>query len=261
MTTTFSHDDIRDWSKFSADNNPVHFEVEQALQAGLKDIIVQGMLVMLRSKELLEPYIQPNSCINFYLKKPIYVNESVHYQVIEKKNRISLKVMDALQEEAISANVTYNAQPLFETPKTKIVIPENYFKEQIALFKDLYPEINSSTILADALLFSFCFKLQKGECFYDIPNHKAQIQRLLDTHQAFVFQSSHKTFISETLFNLKQLDPSKLSASYEVGDFMSSPEMLHLSLNYQLFYEESMLCQTEISGITKLKINKEGNDE
>lgn len=254
MIATFSHADIQDWTTFSADDNPIHFDINVAKDGGLRNIVVQGMLVMLRAKSVLEPYIKANSCINFYLKKPVYVNEPVEYKVVEKNNRVFLKVFaNAEQEEAITASITYGSAPLFDTPKSKLDMPCGYFEDQTILFNNLYPKINSYSTLIDALLFSICFKYQKGKCFYDVPGQQEEVEELLYKHKAIIFQTTHKVFFSERLFKLKALDASKLSVSYEPKDSMRTEDMLHLSLNYQIFYEDDMLYQAEIGGVTKLQ--------
>lgn len=254
MIATFSHDDIQDWTNFSADDNPIHFDINVAKDGGLRNIVVQGMLVMLRAKSVLEPYIKANSCLNFYLKKPVYVDEPVEYKVVEKNKRIFLKVFaNAEYEEAITASITYDSDPLFDTPKHKLDMPTGYFEDQTVLFKKLYPKIDSNSTLVDALLFSICFKYQKGKCFYDIPGQQEEVEALLSKHKAIILQTSHKVFISEKLFKLKTLDASKLSVSYESKDAMRTEDMLHLFLNYQIFYDNDMLYQAEIGGITKLQ--------
>lgn len=247
MIKQFSHNDIKQWADFSGDHNKVHFDRDIALKNGLKDIIVQGMLVMMDAKLKYVPHIKADTCINFYLKQPVYVNEQVHYQFIERNNKFSCKILDK-EQEVITSKASHIEQPIFDTPANKIDIGSDFFRKQVDLFRQEYPHIRSNWLLIDALLFSVCFKYQKGDPFY---KKALKITKEPDKRKVVTYQADQKIYIPERLLSNEEIDLSRLTVFFEDKDIIKEDYFVYSLLDYQVLEGDQLLYQSSVGSMTK----------
>lgn len=250
MIKQFFHHDIKQWADFSGDHNKVHFDKEIALKNGLQDIIVQGMLVIMEAKLKYAPYIKANSWINFYLKQPVYVNEQIQYQFSERDNKFSCKISDK-ENVVVTSKLSHDNQPIFDKPANKIDISADFFQEQVDLFRQDYPHVISNWVMIDSLLFSVCFKYQKGDPFYK----KAQkITKEPDKAKVVTYQADQKIYIPERLLSNEEIDFSKLSIFFEDKDVIKEDYSVYSLLDYQVMEGSQLLYQSSMGSMTKAHI-------
>lgn len=249
MTRRFRHEEIAQWAEVSGDHNQVHFDREIARKNGLDDIIVQGMLVMIDAKMKLYPYLKPRSSVNFYLKNPVYVEESLDYRITPGTDKVTFKVVEEQQgRDRITGKLIYDSDPIFEQPRDRIDVNPEFFQEQIDLFRREYPHVTINWLVMDALLFSVCFKFQKGDPFF---RKALKITKQPDKTKVVTYQTDQKVFVPERLLSDRPIDVSRLWVSYEDKDIIKEDYSVYSLLDYQVMEGDELLYQSSMGSITK----------
>lgn len=249
MIKSFSHQDIENWAVFSGDRNKVHFDRSIATKNGLKDIIVQGMLVMLDTKLAMSRFVQEQSSLSFGLKTPVLVNTGMEYETREKNNKIFSTV--SVQEEthpSITASMVRQPLPVKGKMENIIHIAPDFFKEQIEMFRGFYPAMTPLWLMLDALLFSACFKYQK----YDPFDEKAEkITTEPDKSKVVTYQVDQKIFISDEMINIQELNFSDFTLCFEDKDIISTGSSVYSALEYQVLKGDNVIYQSGMGSITR----------
>ncbi len=84
---TFSQSDVNAWLRFCGDKNPLHFNVQKALNAGFSEPIVPGMLLAMPIKARI--FTQgANRQIRIFFKKAALIGAT--YQINSQNNDVQL---------------------------------------------------------------------------------------------------------------------------------------------------------------------------
>ncbi|MBH1929858.1 MaoC family dehydratase [Serratia rubidaea] len=252
MIRQYSPHDIELWANCSGDRNSVHFDKAIARENGLKDIIAQGMLVLLDAKLMLSPYILTDSSINFYLKKPIFVHSDIEFSVRERggKSFVTVADSDDPAEPCITASVLPQETADFKEGLVQFPINSDFIKNnieaQIDLLKKSYPHIVDNWLLMDTLLFCLCFNMRKDDYFRrqaeKIAGHSGNIA---------TYHVAHNIFVSKWLLERREVD--FYSLSYSVGekdiyindDSAYSTFIINANEGDNVIYQSSIGCMTK----------------
>lgn len=250
MIKQYSHQDIERWAEFSGDRNKVHFDKKIAIQNGLRDVIAQGMLVLLDAKLMMSPYLTGDSSLDFYIKKSVFVDTDMKYDIKESNNKTFLTVseLDSQDEACVTATLISQNQPTLKKASNKVQVPPEFVKFNIGLLKSFYPHINDSWLLMDTLLFSICFNQQKDDYFY---RQAQKIAHGNEEDKITTFHVAHKVFVSEQLLNYSHIEPADLSYSIEENDVYISDDSAYSTFDINAIENDKIIYQSSIGCMTK----------
>ncbi|MGF6191705.1 MaoC/PaaZ C-terminal domain-containing protein [Serratia sp. 2723] len=252
MIRQYSPHDIEKWAECSGDRNSVHFDKKIALENGLKDIIVQGMLVLLDAKLMISPYILTDSSINFYLKSPILVNSDIEFSVKESgsKGFLTVSELGNPSEPCITATMLPQKTSNIKEDLTRFTFTPEFIKDSVDTHIDLlkinYPHIVDNWILMDTLLFCICFNLRKDDYF------RRQAEKIGDHAGSIAtYHVAHNIFVSERLLTQDEIDFSSFSYSFEEKDIYINDDSAYSTFIINANEGENIIYQSSIGCMTK----------
>ncbi|MFP5391655.1 MAG: MaoC family dehydratase [Gammaproteobacteria bacterium] len=157
----FDHAQIASWAQFSGDFNPIHFDIEKAMQAGSRSIIVHGMLPLLHVKQDIANRHDESDSWNQWLnikcrlKSPLLRDARHEYMVRElgQKGKFSIRPIGK-KEDLVQG--TFSAEETIEPgiDTGEITLDSAMIGDRLAQFSRLFPEIDYLWIAIDSLVFS-----------------------------------------------------------------------------------------------------------
>lgn len=249
MNRSFDHNAIEKWAFFSGDYNKVHFDESVAKKNGLNDIIVQGMLYLLYSKLSLKNHLRFPAEISYRLKRPIYKNSVVSYDLFRESDYIVSKIQCLSSDCSVlgRARKSENEKKI-KRASNEIFIDAEFISDQLALFKETYPDVNVPWIIMDAFLFSVCFKYQNGDPFY---SKALKITKEPDKSKVVTYQVDQDIFINQHDFLLKSENLEDLRFFFEDKDIIKQDYSVYSVLNYQIYHRDLLLYQSSMGSITR----------
>lgn len=249
MIKQYSHKDIEKWASYSGDRNKLHFDKGLAIKHGLKDVIVQGMLILLDSKLMLASYIKESSSLNFYIKKPVCVNTDVEYNIRDgaKKKTLTVNVPGNPKDSYVTATLLSQNIVDFKKPSNQINVSSSFVKEHKESLAEHYPSIKSNWLILDTLLFCVYFNQQKDDYF----QRQALKIPQPDKHSTILtYQVAQNIFISDRLLTCEDIDFSKIAYSVEEKDVYIQADSAYSTFDVNAIEDGKIIFQSSIGCIT-----------
>lgn len=250
MIKQYSDCDIEKWADYSGDRNSVHFDKDVAIKIGLKDIIVQGMLVLIDAKQMLSPYIKGDASINIYIKKPVLINTDIKFSIQEKGNKVFLTVAESDNSVDVCATATVISQKPFPVTENleQSSVSSGFIKTQLDLLKNNYPHIVDDWLIMDTLLFSVCFNQRKDDYFY---LQSKKIANNNNSNSIATYHVAHNIFVSQRLLAQGDIDLSNITYSMEEKDVYVNDDSVYSLFNVNASESGEIIFQSSIGCLTK----------
>lgn len=250
MIRRYSARDIEKWADYSGDRNKVHFDKAFAINNGLKDIIVQGMLTLLDAKVMITPWLKTHSSLDFYIKNPVSMNTDVQFTLKEGENKQTLTIAESQNPEAVCVTATLLAQKPPNLPKsaTRIPISDEFIQMHLESLKSHYPHISHNWLLMDTLLFSICFNQRKDDYFHQ---QALKISKHHRYDNITTYHVAQKLFISEQLIVGGDINFSEISFFIEDKDIYIDNDSAYNIFNIHAVQQGAIIFQSSIGCMTK----------
>lgn len=259
MSQSYDDADILRWAEFSGDHNPVHFDRDVACKNGLDDIIVQGMLTLQRSKQMLSRQDPFFDRVKYFLKKPVYRHAALAYRVTERKTHTALEIGIEGDTPSITGRTVVGGLDRLLRCKTEIEIDRNFIDTQYMHFRRVYPHIIDPWILLDSFIFSVCFKYQNGDPFY---LKSLKIDKEPDKTKVSTFQIDQDICLFPGVHTDLVQDVENLRFFYEDTDLVKQDYAVVSQLTYQVYHKEVPLYQSSMSSLTRaLEASRSAREE
>jgi hypothetical protein len=162
MDIAFSAADVQAWADFSGDHNPIHFDRAAARLAGLDDLVVHGMLVLVPVKQFLSDNHQRlngegrSARFKAFFRSPVLYDQSQSVTLRTRSpGRTEFSVRSAeTQAESLRGFLTHAAAPDAEPAPDAARRRLDDSGSRLASFAARLPAIDSLWIWLDALAFS-----------------------------------------------------------------------------------------------------------
>lgn len=253
MIIEYDQVDLEQWALFSGDYNKVHFDTTFALNQGLKNKIVHGMLVMLDAKYLLSNLpLSGNRSLCFYLKSPVYINSTVVFDILEKKNNTRLTVKDSNNNICFVANSS-NDFISVENSSERKRIPSDLINKKLDLFRKYYSDINQDWIFIDSLAFCLYISDNDEKPLAKETSAYLKEQNIIDSNDVAVYQVDHKINVTDMLWKKRDFHFQKLSYNTRGGDLLRSGNDVYGTVEINLFEEDNLIYQLSMGLMVKVK--------
>lgn len=253
MIIKYDQVDLEQWALFSGDYNKVHFDNNFALNQGLKDKIVHGMLVMLDAKYLLSNVLSlGNRSLCFYLKSPAYINSPMLFDIAEKKNSSRLTVRDSNKNICFVANASGDFIDI-ENSSERRSISSGLINKKLNLFKKYYPDINQDWVFIDALAFSLYISDNDEKPLAKETAAYLEKHNIVDSNDVAVYQVDHKINVTDMLWRRRNFDFRKLSYNTRGGGLLRSGDDVYGTVEMNLFEEDKLIYQLSMGLMVKVK--------
>lgn len=250
MLKQYSYHDIEKWAKYSGDRNRIHFDKAFAIENGLKDVIIQGMLILLDAKMMMVPLVNEGSEINFFIKKPVPVNTDIDFSIKETPNKKILTVAELsnIDDACVTSTILQQKPPKLNADINQIRVTPEFIQTYLDLLKDYYPHIVANWLIMDTLLFCICFNQQKDDYFY---RQSLKISQDNDRNKITTYHAAQKLFISERLLNSDDIEFSDISYAIEEKDVYVLEDSAYSTFNISAIEKNEIIFQSSIGCITK----------
>lgn len=254
----YSHDDIERWADYSGDRNRIHFDKNIAAKNGLRDVIVQGMLILLDAKIALSPFIVTDSEISFFIKKPVVIDTDVDFSIREANQKKILTVHEVYEPKSVcvTANISPKKAPELTEKKNQVELPETFINNQIDTLRKYYPNIKKDWILLDTLLFCISFNHQKDDYFHRQALKLTGKNEMIDIT---TFHVSQKIFISKRMSNSSGLHFQNMSFFVEEKDIYIQDDSAYSSFNISVIENDKVIFKSSMGCLTKSSTGQKGN--
>ncbi|MDF7761995.1 MaoC/PaaZ C-terminal domain-containing protein [Kosakonia cowanii] len=251
MIRRYGAQDIERWAQFSGDRNRVHFDKAFAIKNGLKDIIVQGMLVLLDAKLLLADSLDQTAMLNFYIKKPVPIDRDVELSMTcaGGKRSVAVKAGDDPQNIAITAAVLPQKPPDPPLDAQPVAVSEQTIQAHLEQLKFYYPHVTTPWVMLDTLLFSICFNHQKEGYFI---NQAEKIASHHSLENITTYHVANKVFISERLISGGRLNYSELRYLIEDKDIYIDKDSAYNTFTINVLENDEITFQSSIDCLTRV---------
>ncbi|WLI76612.1 MaoC/PaaZ C-terminal domain-containing protein [Kosakonia sp. H02] len=250
MIRRYSAQDIEQWAHYSGDRNRVHFDKAFALKNGLKDIIVQGMLSLLDAKLMVSPWLNSDSSLNFYIKKPVLINTDIRLSIKDGRSKQILTVAESRDPEDICTTATilpYQPPDSLDNA-TRIPVSDIIIQTHLQTLKSYYPHIGCHWIILDTLLFSLCFNQRKDDYFHQ---QALKIARHHRYDSITTYHVAHKLFVSQRLLTSGDIDFQHFDYLIEDKDIYIDNDSAYNTFNIHVVEGDAIIFQSSIGCLTK----------
>lgn len=258
MRKKYSHDDIEKWADYSGDRNKIHFDKDIAVKNGLRDVIVQGMLILLDAKIALSSSIVTDSEISFFIKKPVIIDTDIDFGISEINHKKILTVHEV--NEPKSVGVTANILPKkaleLTEKKTQVRLSETFLNNHMDILRKYYPNIKEDWILLDTLLFCISFNQQKDDYFHKQALKLTGNNEMIDIT---TFHVSQRVFIAKSMSNSNGLHFQNMSFVVEEKDIYIQNDSAYSSFDISVIENEKVVFKSSMGCLTKLSTDQKGN--
>jgi len=251
MMRRYGAQDIERWAQFSGDRNRVHFDKAFAIKNGLKDLIVQGMLVLLDAKLLLADSLDQTAMLNFYIKKPVPIDTDVKLSMtcVGGKRSVAIKAGDDPQDIVITAAVLPQKPPDPILCAQPVSVSGHTIQTHLEQLKSCYPHVTAQWVMLDTLLFSICFNHRKDDYFIKQAEKIAQRHSL---ENITTYHVANKIFISQRLITGYQLNYSELRCLVEDKDIYIDKSSAYNTFTIHVLEKDEIIFQSSIDCLTRV---------
>ncbi|MBV4411283.1 hypothetical protein J0B02_00220 [Enterobacteriaceae bacterium YMB-R22] len=258
MRKKYSHDDIEKWADYSGDRNNIHFDKSIAVKNGLRDVIVQGMLILLDAKIALSRSIVTDSEVSFFIKKPVIIDTDVDFSIREVNHKKILTVHEVNEPKSVcvTANVLPQKAPELIDKKYQMRVSEEFVNNYIDILRKYYPNIQVDWILLDTLLFCISFNQQKADYFH---RQALKLTGNNEISDITTFHVAQKLFIAKNMTNSSGLHFQNMSFIVEEKDIYIHDDSAYSAFNISVIEDEKVVFQSSMGCLTKLSTGYKGN--
>lgn len=258
MRKKYSNHDIEKWADYSGDRNKIHFDKNIAVENGLRDVIVQGMLILLDAKIALSPFIVTGSEISFFIKKPVIIDTDVDFSIREVNHKKILTVheVDEPKSVCVTANILPQKALELTDKKNQLRVSEAFLNNAIDNLRKYYPNIKEDWILLDTLLFCISFNQQKDDYFH---RQALKLTGKNEITDITTFHVAQKIFIAESMLNSSRVDLQNMSFILEEKDVYIHDDSAYSSFDINVIENEKVVFQSSMGCLTKSSTGQKGN--
>lgn len=258
MRKKYSHNDIEKWADYSGDRNRIHFDKNIAIKNGLRDVIVQGMLILLDAKLALSSTVVTDSEISFFIKKPVIIDTDVAFSIREVNHKKILTVHEVNEPKSVcvTANVLPQTAPALINKKNQVRLSEPLLNNYMDVLRKYYPNIKEDWILLDTLLFCISFNQQKDDYFH---RQALKLTGNNEINDITTFHVTQKIFIASSMSKSSGLNFQNMSFIVEEKDIYIHDDSAYSSFNITVIEDENVVFQSSMGCMTKLSTGQTGN--
>jgi hypothetical protein len=162
MFVSFDVKAVEKWATFSGDRNPIHFDLDAAKKVTDEGLVVHGMLVLLPVKQLMSgsyddlPSVTRQwTRLQSYFRQPVPHSRNVKIQVARTEQKAQYTVLrDDRQRAYLQGLMSYGMPPDVSFSGAGTVFGHEDLLKRWRYFQDSFPDIKSTWIFIDSLLFS-----------------------------------------------------------------------------------------------------------
>lgn len=251
MIKCYSHQDVERWGEYSGDRNRVHFDRSVAIKNGFDDVIVQGMLVLLDAKISLAPFIKKDCSLNFYIKKPVYINEEIEHFIKQQSNKTTL-IVSSVKERAdvrVTAAILPKKRPEVDTTRDGMHVSPEFVQGYLDVLAKYYPYITDAWVKMDTLLFFIAFNQQKDDYFY---RQAQKVERNGNNDDITTFHVAQHLYVSERLLQHNNIDICSMSFIVYEEDVYINNDSAYSDFNIIVSEGSEIIFQSSIGCLTKM---------
>jgi len=205
----FGMPEVRRWAEFSSDFNPIHFDAEQARNAGLDDLVVHGMLALLPVKQAVsQAHASGGAAVqqgdegrwmkfHALFRNPIPHGSPSRLMVKPSRSGFAFQMSaEETQQERFRGSFTPAADHAGWL-KQRGFAPASFLNlraEDAERFAASYPEVQEGWIMLDAIIFSEFMRCQLDGIARRVQRELAQVMGNDSVHGLFV-QASHTVYV------------------------------------------------------------------
>ena len=140
VTKKFSLKDCKIFSKNSGDLNELHLNENIREVSQFDKPVVQGILILefLLKNKFLKKFIVKATSINVIFKKPVFINETINFNLIQRKNELIIIGLNSYQEKIIiNIEQQNNKKKLIDKKMTidKLTLKLSMISKKVGNFK------------------------------------------------------------------------------------------------------------------------------
>lgn len=258
MRKKYSHSDIEKWADYSGDRNKVHFDKDIAVKNGLRDVIVQGMLILLDAKIALSPSIATDSEVSFFIKNPVIIDTDIDFNIREMKHKKVLTVHEINEPKSVCVTANILPQKALELTgkENQLRVSEAFLNHHLDILRKYYSNIKEDWILLDTLLFCISFNQQKNDYFH---RQALKLTGNNEINDITTFHVSQKVFIAKSMLNSSGLDFQNISFVVEEKDVYIHDDSAYSSFDISVIQDEKIVFKSSMGCLTKLSTGHKGN--
>lgn len=258
MKLSFGLAEVEKWAKFSGDYNPIHFDLEEAKNAGLNSLILHGMLALMPVKEALSKEYSQQSLgyegwmqFRALFRNPISHDGLVSVRTKPTDNGLAFRICASESKHEHFRGVFI----LVDDPTPQITSRRVDFNrstircaENLSRFSEYYPRVKERWIELDAIIFSE-FIRSKMKVIEDLTKLHGSKER-----QKTLFQISHSVVFDNGYFlNSYSVvsDWRKISYGITVPEIISSDDQLIGTVSLPVMDGDRLVMLLEIGLIAK----------
>ncbi len=258
MQYSFGLSEVEKWAKFSGDYNPIHFNLEEAKNAGLNGLILHGMLALMPVKQAVsKDYIQENPGDVGWMKfRALFRNPIAHDGLVSLgtkpwDNGLTFRICAyESKHEHFRGAFTPVEDPTPQVANSGVEV--NYStilcSENLGCFSEYYPGIKERWIELDAIIFSE-FIRSKMKVVEDMTQLYGA-----NKGKRSLFQISHSVIFDKSYFSNAQPDESdwrQISYGITVPEMIISDDQLIGTVSLPVMTGGRLVMLLEIGLIAK----------
>lgn len=264
----FGLPEVRRWAEFSSDFNPIHFDPEQARNAGLDDLVVHGMLALLPVKQEVSRAHAANGAagqdgqsrwMKFHalFRNPIPHGSASQLTLRPSRgNGLAFQMSaEGTAQERFRGSYTPAAE-LGGWLQKRAFAPKNFVRlraESAERFAASYPDVREGWIMLDAIVFSEFMRCQLDGIAQQVQGELARVMGGDRVHGLFV-QASHTVYVdTQALCSPGPLPFSCDELSYATGvpDVVVNSDKLIGSVSLPVMRGQTLVMLLEIGLLAK----------
>jgi MaoC like domain len=229
MFISFDADAVKKWANFSGDHNPIHFDMDAATKVTDEGLVVHGMLVLLPVKQMmtedrdeLPSVTRQWTRLQSSFRQPVPHLRNVEVRVTRADHKAKYTVLrEDRQMPYLQGMMSRGMPPEVPLPGDGTVFDRKDLLQRWDYFRGSFPDINSTWIFIDALLFSAFVERDASDLIAAVTGELAPAQHHKGKFR-FVVQTSQCVWFDQTfLQTLAVPQDSNLSYRYARGEWMA----------------------------------------
>jgi hypothetical protein len=266
---SFEFRDVRQWAEFSSDFNPIHFDRESAKMAGLADLVVHGMLVLLPIKRALARRAREEGQVG-----PGWMRFNALFRQPVAHAEPTLLTMAPGRRGGLEFRLVGTEQPterfrgsLISVDDPAGGVAQNAAEERsvralqgdhAARFAQSYPDIDEGWLALDAIVFSDFMRMRLGEVERGAQAHLATLTKGRGASGLLFVQASHTVFFDTDALAAPGPLPmplEQLDCSMSAPEVMANPDKLIGSVALSVRHAGRLVMRMEIGLLARPNIS------
>lgn len=226
----FGSDQVKNWADFSCDFNPIHFDLDWAQRLGVDNLVVHGMLAMLRLKQHLTEESERSTVeeetwhvFKAMICNPLPYNKQLLLAPVQRHQSLNYKgKCEQSGTEYFKGSMKWGVTKPDAWQAKPVLSGKINAAEMFSRFKAHYPEHFASWVILDAIVFADFMNKQA----LPLRNHIAeQITTAFGAVQnnLIVVHGNHSVFINAGLLQGKNLADCLTG---DINYFIPEPDLI-----------------------------------